>query len=181
MASILARLSLMGVRARGFVVILACATTMAWGADVSGNSRPPDEGEIYTLLSDMGTASLLCDHQWFDRHHPPTWTVTYTVEGKPPVTVGRDEMFEWFRKVCTPTYTRPSYDNRSYSVKMEHDRTVVRYRVGKGSFDYFLGARHFLRLKPKEIRSIGHTEVVVRDNDGWLKFRESHVNVERVP
>ena len=154
---------------------------VSWGADTYGDSRPPDEGEIFLLLGDLTTAGRLCDHQWNDQHFVSTWIVTYTVEGTPPVTVGRDELLEWFHKVCTPDYSIPSFGSKHYSVKMEDDRTVVRYRLEGGSFAQAIGVRHFLRLKPKEIRSIEYTDVVIRDDDGQIKFLETQVNVERVP
>ncbi len=130
-----------------------------------GDTALLTETDVQGFLSDFGWAIRRCDAEWHEAHILPLAQLTFEVKGEPPVTVGREEYLEDFRKNCYHTYI--SFNARKCSVSVAGSRATVLGRWERGE------EVQFFFLQRREIEWVEQTLMLVR-YDGGIAIERLH-------
>ncbi len=110
---------------------VAAALWLAVGssAATAQDGEPLDEGTVHSFILELGTATRVCDAQWFREHVAQGTQLTFAVKGKPPIVYTGDEYADQLERHCA----RTSFEEASMSIKMGQSRAMVECRWTGGT------------------------------------------------
>ena len=157
----------------------ALLAVMAIAHKADGEWMPITESEIGGFYNELSLAGQRCDAEWLANSFLPNSTITIRIDGRADSMVDSMEQYLLaFRQVCRLRSGSPRFEEIKTSLQVRPDQAVLETRWAKGGMWWFDVTARLLGISTGDIASLKGHDVIVRGDDGSLKFEEFSTTVQ---